>query len=46
MQVPGPGNFVCIPTGYGEQVQLAGSSAQIVGINDEASAGLEFLNWG
>jgi hypothetical protein len=45
-QVPGPGDFACIPSTYGSQVVLTGSAAQVVGVNDEAAAGLEFLNSG
>ena len=44
--IPGPGDFVCIPEAYGQQVELSGGSAQIVGVNDESSAGLEFVNSG
>lgn len=46
--IPGPSDFVCIPQTYSQQVYLDGntSSPVILGINDEASAGLEFLNVG
>lgn len=49
-RIPGAGDFACIPATYGMPVSLNANDAitnyQILGVNDESSAGLAVTNWG